>query len=168
MKTAPVEDETKGGPFNVVLKKVSQPEIALNIGFGSFFFCLFQCNVRHIDTDHLKAILGKPSGIIPGATADIQGLAARNITLGDRFDKVEIRLTGIPRGIPGFVSVFLTVFDGHRIALCGSARQCLTTRVEASSSGYGCPCAEPGVVLKIYRGYLTTMELVKAFGYSGV
>ncbi len=51
MKTTSVKYKTKRSAFNLVLKKISNYEIAFNVGLRSFFFCLVQCNIRSIRAD---------------------------------------------------------------------------------------------------------------------
>jgi len=100
MKTAPVKYKTKRSAFNFVTEKINKPEIAFNVGFRSFFFCLLQSNFRSINTNNLKALLGKPYGIVSGSTADIEDFAAQNRSLGRNFDEIEIRLADVPRSVP--------------------------------------------------------------------
>ena len=40
MKTASIKYETKSSIFNFVMEKINKHEIAFNVGFRSFFFCL--------------------------------------------------------------------------------------------------------------------------------
>ena len=100
VKTTSVKYETKRSALNIVLKKIDAYEIAFNIGFRGFFFCLLQSNVRSIRANNLKAILRKPYGVVSGSTADIQGFAAWNRALGHHFDKIEIRLADVPGSVP--------------------------------------------------------------------
>ena len=100
VKITSVKYETKRSAFNFVLKKIDTYEIAFNVGFRSFFFCLLQSNVRSIRAYNLKAILCKPYGIVSGSTADIQGFAAWNTVFGHHFDQIEIRLADVPGSVP--------------------------------------------------------------------
>ncbi len=72
VKTASVKYKTKRSTFDFVLKKISKDELACNVGLRSFFFCLLESNVGSIRTNNLKAVLGKPDGIVSGSTANIQ------------------------------------------------------------------------------------------------
>jgi len=69
VKTASVKCKAKGSTFYGVLEKINQHKIAFNVGSRSFIFCLLQSNVRSISTNDLKAVLGKPYGIVSGATS---------------------------------------------------------------------------------------------------
>ncbi len=113
VKTASVKYKTKRSAFNLVFKKISDYEIAFNVGFKSFFFCLVQSNVRSIRADDLKAILGKPYGIISGSSADIQGFAAWNRMFGHYFDQIEICLADVPGSVPRSVSFSKLLFHCH-------------------------------------------------------
>src|SRR5271169_6398494 len=109
MKTASVKCETKRSAFNFVVKKICEYEIAFYVGLRGFFFCFLQGNVRSIRTGDLKSVLRKPYGIVSGSTANIQGFATQNGSLGHNFDKIEIRLADVPRSVSRFVSFSETI-----------------------------------------------------------
>src|SRR5208283_813863 len=113
MKTASVKCEAERSTFNFVVKKISEYEIAFNVGLRGFFLC--QSNVRSISTGNLEAALRKPYGIVSGSTANIQGFTTQNRFLGHNFDKIEIRLADVPGSVSRFVSFFETIFDCHLI-----------------------------------------------------
>ncbi len=71
METASVKCKSKRSTVNFVLEKIGKYEIAFNAGLRSLFFCLLQSIVRSISSNNLKAVLGKPYGIVSGPTANI-------------------------------------------------------------------------------------------------
>src|SRR5208283_5067009 len=134
MKTASVKCEAERSTFNFVVKKISEYEIAFNVGLRGFFLCLFQSNVRSISTGNLEAALRKPYGIVSGSTANIQGFTTQNRFLGHNFDKIEIGLAYVPRSVPRSVSFSETIFDCHLITPYRNNNIDLTENIQAFPS----------------------------------